>query len=154
MRKVVTLLFLVKNDEILLAMKKRGFGKGKWNGAGGKVEPNETIEQAMLRETAEEICVTPTEYVKVAVNTFLMPGADDIECHTYVARSWEGEPTETEEMAPKWFKQTNIPYENMWQDDTFWLPAVLSGKKLKTRFIFDEHDNMLTANLTLVDSLE
>lgn len=153
MRKVATLLFLVKNDEILLAMKKRGFGKGKWNGAGGKVEPNETIEQAMLRETTEEICVTPTEYVKVAINTFFMQGTDNIECHAYVARSWEGEPMETEEMAPKWFKQTDIPYDNMWQDDIFWLPAVLNGKKLKTRFTFDEHDNMLTAQLTIVKDL-
>lgn len=34
-----TLLFLKKNRQLLLAMKKRGFGAGKWNGVGGKLEP-------------------------------------------------------------------------------------------------------------------
>lgn len=31
---------------VLLGMKKRGFGAGKWNGFGGKVQPGETIEEA------------------------------------------------------------------------------------------------------------
>lgn len=46
-------------DQILLGMKKRGFGMGKWNGFGGKVEPGETIEEGALREMAEEsgVCV-------------------------------------------------------------------------------------------------
>ncbi|MEK7504190.1 MAG: hypothetical protein AAB550_01680 [Patescibacteria group bacterium] len=35
--KQATLCFLVKDNQILLAMKKRGFGVGKWNGVGGKV---------------------------------------------------------------------------------------------------------------------
>jgi hypothetical protein len=44
-----TLLFLIKKSgdqisEICLAMKKRGFGVGRWNGAGGKVSQGETIE--------------------------------------------------------------------------------------------------------------
>ncbi len=33
-----TLCFLLKGDEILLALKKRRFGTGKWNGVGGKIE--------------------------------------------------------------------------------------------------------------------
>ena len=39
-----TLVFVFnKQKQILLAMKKRGFGVGKWTGAGGKVEDGETI---------------------------------------------------------------------------------------------------------------
>jgi 8-oxo-dGTP pyrophosphatase MutT (NUDIX family) len=41
-------------SEILLGMKKRGFGMNKWNGFGGKVEVNETIPQAAARELQEE----------------------------------------------------------------------------------------------------
>ena len=50
-----TLMLLRKNDEILLAMKKRGFGVGKFNGVGGKLIIGETPEMAMLRETKEEM---------------------------------------------------------------------------------------------------
>ena len=50
-----TLLFLQKGDQILLAMKKRGFGAGRWNGVGGKLEAGEDIEEAAIRECQEEI---------------------------------------------------------------------------------------------------
>ncbi len=48
---------LMRDGEILLAMKKRGFGVGKWNGAGGKVTDGETVEAAAIREFQEEIGV-------------------------------------------------------------------------------------------------
>jgi 8-oxo-dGTP pyrophosphatase MutT (NUDIX family) len=68
--KIATLLFLQRRNEILLAMKKRGFGAGRWNGVGGKVESGETIEQALVRECREEISVTPLVYHKVAEHEF------------------------------------------------------------------------------------
>ena len=135
-------------------MKKRGFGEGLWNGCGGKVDPGETVEQAMIRECQEEIGVTPTAYEKVAIHDFIMEDHDDFEAHTYVATQWDGEPVETEEMAPQWFKKTDIPYAKMWQDDIVWLPAVLQGKKLRTTFTFSSTNDMTGAKLTFVESLE
>lgn len=152
--KICTLLLLRKEDEILLAMKKRGFGSDRWNGVGGKVDPGETIEQALVRECQEEICVTPTTYEKVAVHDFVFPdGTPDMEVHAYVATDWEGEPTETEEMAPQWFKIDDIPYDEMWQDDIVWLPQIVRGKKMLGLFVFDEHEDMLAAELKLVDEV-
>src|SRR3954465_14054964 len=54
-----SLCLLVREGEVLLARKKRGFGLGKWNGVGGKPEPGETIDETAIRETEEEIGVTP-----------------------------------------------------------------------------------------------
>ena len=65
-----TLCLLKKDNKILLAMKKRGFGEGKYNGVGGKIESVETPEEAMIRETEEEILVTPTKYEKVGIIEF------------------------------------------------------------------------------------
>ena len=53
-RKVLTLVFLRDATRVLLGMKKRGFGVGKWNGFGGKVEPGETVVEAAAREVTEE----------------------------------------------------------------------------------------------------
>jgi len=53
-RKLFTLCIVLKRNEILLGMKKRGFGKGKWNGFGGKVLRGETIEKAAKRELREK----------------------------------------------------------------------------------------------------
>lgn len=155
--KVCTLLFLRRGDEILLAMKKRGFGTGRWNGVGGKVDHGETIEQALVRECQEEIGVTPVNYSKVAEHGFILDSegaaAWQMQVHTYVASLWEGEPIETEEMAPHWFKIAALPYTDMWQDDEFWLPQVLDGKKLKTLFTFDGQDNLLSQKIEEVASL-
>ncbi|HAM37373.1 TPA: hypothetical protein DCP42_01480, partial [Patescibacteria group bacterium] len=62
-----TLCFLIRDDEILLAMKKRGFGKDRWNGVGGKPDGEETILETAIRETQEEIEVTPNDMEVVAI---------------------------------------------------------------------------------------
>lgn len=149
--KVCTLLLLLRDDQILLAMKKRGFGKDRWNGVGGKVDPGETIEQALIRETQEEIGVTPKSFDKVAVHDFAFPGGElDMQVHAYVCDEWAGEPKETEEMAPKWFDISAIPYDQMWQDDRIWLPLVLKGVKLKCQFTFDTQDRMQKGTFEIV----
>ncbi|KAG4070235.1 hypothetical protein HA402_003925 [Bradysia odoriphaga] len=54
--KLFTLVFVFDDDKqrLLLGLKKRGFGLGKYNGFGGKVEENESIDDAALRELNEE----------------------------------------------------------------------------------------------------
>lgn len=47
--KQLTLLFPLREKQVLLGYKKRGFGKGWWNGFGGKVDPNESVEDAAKR---------------------------------------------------------------------------------------------------------
>ena len=154
--KKCSLLFLRRGDEILLAMKKRGFGSDRYNGVGGKIEPNETIEQALVRECREEINVIPMNYWKVAEHDFLQVEGDEpwrMYVHVYLCDEWEGEPSESEEMAPEWFKIEDIPYGNMWQDDEFWLPQVLAGNKVYGEFTFDKDDKLLTHSVEIVDQL-
>lgn len=138
--KIVNLIFLRKPDQILLAMKKRGFGVGKLNGVGGKVTPGETIEQAAIREAGEEIEVQIEEkdLKKVAEITFIFKEKEgwDILCHVYMVERWKGDPVETEEMAPQWYPLTSIPYSNMWIDDKYWLPIALEGKFVTATFNF------------------
>ena len=133
MRKV-TLCFLMKDNEILLAMKKRGFGEGKWNGVGGKVEKGESLVDAAVRELQEEIAVhtEPHHLEEVADIEFLFDGQPDWNqhMHVFVARTWKGEPQESDEMAPQWYVHADIPYESMWVDDPHWLPRVLAGERL------------------------
>lgn len=145
-----TLLLLIKDNKILLAKKKRGFGEGKYNGVGGKIEKGETPEEAMIRETEEEIMITPTKYEKMGVIEFLeyVKGErTNVKFHLYVATEWIGIPKESEEMAPKWFSVDHLPYDRMFPDDTYWLPYILKGKKVNAFFDFDEEWYLLSYHI-------
>jgi len=134
-------------------MKKRGFGEGRWNGVGGKVEAGESIDQAMVRETEEEIGVTPTVYEKVGdirFDEYFKGEPTLMHVHVFIATSWTGEPTESEEMAPKWFDLHEIPYENMWSDDPYWLPQVLKGEKISADFKLDAADVIIDHTIKAV----
>jgi len=151
--KVLSLLFLRRDNEVLLAMKKRDFGEGRWNGVGGKVENGESIEQAMIRETEEEIGITPTIYKKVAdirFDEYFKGEPTLMHVHVFVATAWTGVPAESEEMAPKWFTLDQIPYGEMWSDDPFWLPQVLEGKKISADFKLDASDVILNHTIKTV----
>ena len=152
-----TLLFLKSGDQLLLAMKKRGFGEGKWNGVGGKLEPGESLEDALVRECVEEIGVRPTAWQPVAALDFVQEAETDDPWHmfvyAYVAHAWEGEPSESEEMRPRWFHIEDLPYGDMWDDDEFWLPYVLDHKKVSGKFTFDIHDKLLTHDVSVVEKL-
>lgn len=137
----VTLVFLMDEDRICLAQKKRGFGEGKLNGYGGKVGADESIEAAALRELAEESGVQAelTALEKVAAIEFSFEGKPDWSqrMHVFFIRVWVGEPTESEEMAPVWSQKDAIPYGGMWIDDEHWLPRALAGEKLTGMFHFN-----------------
>jgi mutator protein MutT len=148
-----TLLFLQKDDELLLAMKKRGFGAGRWNGVGGKLDEGETVEQATIRECQEEIGVTPITFHKVGELDFYGGSTEEawnMFVHAYMCTEWEGEPVETEEMAPKWYKISDLPYKDMWADDIYWLPKVLSGESVKATFTFNEKDEITGSTVETV----
>ena len=70
MKKLLTLCLVSKGDEILLGMKKRGFGEGRWNGFGGKVEQGESVEEAARRELKEESGVVAEKLEKVGIIEF------------------------------------------------------------------------------------
>ncbi|MBU0530287.1 MAG: NUDIX domain-containing protein [Nanoarchaeota archaeon] len=150
--KHMTLCFVFKPEEkkILLGYKKIGFGKGKFNGFGGRVEENETIEDAAVRELFEEsgIKTTTKDIRKVAENTFLFPHVPEEKgwnqiVHVFFADSWEGEPRESNEMIPEWVDIDKIPFDRMWQDDIHWLPLVLKNNRVKGRFSFNEDNESI-----------
>ena len=141
-----TLCFLVKDEKVLLAMKKIGFAAGKWNGAGGKPkEGDKNIKATAKRETFEETQVIPRKLKKVAILNFFFPNRNDWnqQVIVFLTHDWLGEPNETEEMAPKWFNINEIPYGQMWEDDKLWLPKVLNGNIVEGDFLFDENQKML-----------
>ena len=72
---------------------KRAFFPGVWDVLGGHLEPEETAEQALIRELREEAGVTPTEWRPFGEFREPLPDGDgSIVLHLYAVTSWDGVP--------------------------------------------------------------
>lgn len=139
MKKQLTLCIIHEHPKVLLGMKKRGFGAGRWNGFGGKLAEGETVEMAAMRELKEESGIKALEMKKVGILEFEFENDPKIlETHVFLITKFTGSPVETEEMKPQWFDANKIPFSEMWSDDIFWFPLLLAGKKFKGKFLFDK----------------
>ena len=138
-KKPLTLCVIHDHPRVLLGMKKRGFGAGRWNGFGGKIEEGETVEEAAIRELREESGLEATEIEKRGIIEFEFENDPKVmEVHIFHVKSFKGEPEETEEMKPQWFETHAMPYTEMWPDDIHWIPILLSGKRFTGTFLFDK----------------
>lgn len=155
-RKLFTLVFVFDKDSqrLLLGLKKRGFGSGKFIGFGGKVEANESIEKAAIRELHEKcgLTIEPQNstddhngLVFSGINFFDFndhPIVFEVHVFKIDYTNLTGAITESNEMRPKWFGYDEIPYDQMWPDDRHWFPSLFKTDVTFTgRYVFQSIDN-------------
>lgn len=150
-----TLCFVLRNKplrQVLLGYKKRGFGKGKYDGFGGKRQQGEDLPSTAARELYEEasLSVNPSELISLGVITFIFPYKHDWdqEVHIFLTEQWVGTPQESEEMRPQWFSLDEIPLSQMWDDSRIWLPYTLTGQAIRAFFTMNK-DNDTVKEYTL-----
>ncbi len=108
MRDIVNAV-LLRNDLVLLARRsprRKAYG-GLWSFPGGHVEVGETFEEALTRESREEIGILPTRYMTLgSIADPASPVASPATYHMYAVTAWEaGEPAimDDEHTALEWF---------------------------------------------------
>ncbi|CAM3284856.1 8-oxo-dGTP diphosphatase MutT [Asticcacaulis taihuensis] len=107
---VVAAALVDSDGRVLIAQRPEGKQlAGLWEFPGGKVEPGETPETALIRELEEELgivvkqaCLAPFVFASHTYETFhlLMP--------LYLIRRWEGEPESKEHKALKWVRPNDM----------------------------------------------
>ena len=137
-----TLLFIHQDDKVLLIRKKRGLGAGKINAAGGRLEEDETELEGAVREMQEELCIDVTDAQYIGEVDFQFLDGYCFHLIVFIGTAFTGTPQETDEAIPIWFEADNIPYDQMWDDDIFWVPKMLRRERFYGRFLFDG-DRML-----------
>ena len=88
------LCYLLNNqNQVLLIMKKKGFGVGKWNGPGGKVKLGENPEQSAMREVEEETGYQPANLQNLGFIEFIWPHKEEYNqiCHIFITKNFNFE---------------------------------------------------------------
>jgi 8-oxo-dGTP diphosphatase len=147
--KFAVINYIFSKTSVLLIHKKRGLGAGKVNAPGGHIEEGETSLEAAVRETEEEVGLTPLNAEEVGTLYFQFTNGLKMKGTVFITQEFTGELIETDEADPFWVSISDIPYKKMWEDDLLWLPHVIKGKKIMGRFIFDE-DKMLSYSLDIL----
>ena len=117
---LVSAVALIDVDgRVLLAQRPEGKSMaGLWEFPGGKIEPNETPEAALIRELEEELgistwqsCLAPLTFASHSYDMFhlLMP--------LFACRKWEGTPQPRENQALKWVRPNDLRSYPMPQAD-------------------------------------
>ena len=153
MKKVTTLAFIRDHNKILLGLKKRGFGAGRWNGFGGKVKPNETVKDTLVREFREECGIEVLSTEQFGLINFHYDDDLTMEVNFFEVIDYTGTPTESDEMKPDWFDVNALPFPNMWPDDQHWMPLFLAHKKFKGDIYFKGLDTISKLDLKEVNLL-
>lgn len=151
MTTYAVLCFLLREGRVLLIRKKKGFGAGKITGAGGRIEPGESPEEAAVREVREELGVVIRSLKEVGLLEFYSASPEpDWVVHVFLSLDFDGEPRASEEADPIWVSVDELPLSQMWQDDSVWLRHALSGRFVKGRFWFDkDYTRMLRWEVTV-----
>ncbi|MBI2552637.1 8-oxo-dGTP diphosphatase [Candidatus Uhrbacteria bacterium] len=149
MKTILTLCMIYNDTHILLGRKKRGLGTGFWNGFGGHVEDGEAIADAAVREVKEEAGIMPRDVQHRGVLDFeIATHPELLQVHVFSAQEFKGEPRETGEMEPRWFTHREIPFDQMWKDDRYWLPLLLQGNNFEGAFYFKDNDTLVNHVIT------
>ena len=107
---VAAVALVDKDGRVLLAQRPEGKSMaGLWEFPGGKIEPGETPEAALIRELQEELgidtwasCLAPLTFASHSYDSFhlLMP--------LFICRKWQGTPVSRENQMLKWVRPTQL----------------------------------------------
>ncbi len=118
--KTIEVVAAVIRDGGRILATERGYGdfKGGWEFPGGKMEPGETPEAAVVREIEEELRVTvrPTAFIETVEYDY---PTFHLTMHCFMCEVVSGEITLTEHLAMKWLTKEML-------ETVDWLPADVS----------------------------
>lgn len=128
--------------QVLLGLKRTGFGTGRVVALGGKIDGAESAREAAVREVAEEsgIVLVPAEVRAAGSITWQFPArpAWNMAASLFTADAGQAAIVACEEIEPRWYGVDAIPWQDMWQDAPHWIPQLLAGQPVRATIVMSD----------------
>jgi len=137
--QLVTNCVIRRDDELLMLQKPR---RGWWVAPGGKVEPGESLMEAVVREVYEETGLTLNQPTLCGVFTIVLQEEGNLADHwmlfTFYCDRFSGTVQDkTEEGILRWKKVTDVPNLPMAEGDRqFLAPVFLRQERISGKFLY------------------
>ena len=122
--KNTTLCYLMREDCYLMLYrnkKENDENEGKWIGVGGKMEENESPEDCLLREVAEETGLQLTRWQYRGIVTFVSDCWEGEYMHLFTADGFSGTLSPCDEGELAWIPRSQLPQLPQWEGDRVFL---------------------------------
>lgn len=129
--QISTLCYLKKDDSYLFlhrTKKEKDVNEGKWIGVGGRLEPGESPEECVCRETEEETGLILDSYRMRGILSFSSEGWEDECIFVFTSEEFHGEEKVCDEGDLCWIKKDSIMDLNLWEGDRIFLKMILDDE--------------------------
>jgi len=142
-RHQATVCYVCSRGKVLLQRRAAGrLWAGRLNGPGGKIAVGETATAAILREVHEETALRLDSVRPAGVLDlrFADPPSHHLTVHVFTAGGdrFTGRPRGGREGGVRWYSIERLPFDDLWPDMRYWLPAVLAGGEVEGTCEYDE----------------
>lgn len=134
--ELTTLCYIEKDEQYLMlhrVKKENDINEGKWIGVGGHLEPNETPDECVKRETLEETGLQIMDPVLRGVIHFTS-GEEDEMMFIYTAKEFTGVMQTCDEGVLSWIDKKDVFDLELWEGDRIFLKYLMSDNEF---FYFD-----------------
>ncbi len=137
--KILKAFTLIHNNSKALLGKKKDSTK-EYNGFKTTISKGLNIEETARIKTYEQSGVYPLVMEKIGEVLFNFIGKkEEHETHFFKSSKYNGRAKETKEFTSKWFNVDEIPYQELLEENRFWLPMMLQNHHFQGRISLDNN---------------
>jgi 8-oxo-dGTP diphosphatase len=127
--KQVVAALIVRDDKILICQRTRHQPMPlKWEFPGGKVEPDESAEAALVRELEEELGIRATIGGKITTVRHHYDNGTSVELHFYKVEDYEGALENRIFRDVRWVTAQQLPEFDFLEADVAFIEKLATGK--------------------------
>ncbi len=150
MKPIRTVLIYLKVDNKILMLlrnkKEHDYNANKWIGVGGKIKANESISQALLRETKEETNLQLIDYKYLGLINFIDKNYFE-EMYLFTSSSFTGTLKECDEGTLSFIDLDKFDSLDLWEGDRIFLPFVVKEEEFKKLTLTYDNGKLISSKL-------